>query len=147
MNENKYNHYLFMLVKNIICPYCGAELLLDLEPEEAPVYLSDCSICGGTFKITKEQLEQLVKETKRETDKMVPNHQLSCPVCRSNYIGLWNSRKQIYHCHMCENYFYKDGTIVDVSDENKHRRDSRGRGNGYTDPNDFPTDGFDGGGW
>ena len=70
-----------------------------------------------------------------------------CPKCGSKDVGLWNSRKQIYHCHDCDNYFKLNGNVRDDLGETRQRDGSRGGWNGFTDPDDFPTDGFDGGGW
>ena len=65
-----------------------------------------------------------------------------CPVCKSTDIGLWNARKMTYHCHHCDSYWTKYGTIIDDS-----YRQSRNTSydcenwNGFTDSDDYPTDG------
>lgn len=72
--------------------------------------------------------------------------EILCPMCGSNVVSLYNSRKMTYHCHSCDCYWRADGVIYD----NSFLQSYSGRGsywNGYTDPDDFPTDGLDGGGW
>ena len=69
-----------------------------------------------------------------------------CPFCGSVNIGLYNSRQQIYHCHDCESYFNKYGRKVIVDNEPNYGG-SAGGWNSFTDPDDFPTDGFGEGGW
>ena len=132
-----------MKIKNIICPYCGAELELEYYPDDASIYLYDCCVCGGTFKHTKEELEELAKEIRRSISLTKVNSKC-CPNCGSSEVGLWNSLKQTVHCYDCDTYFNKYGII---RDDIRRRNRSRGGWNGFTDPNDFPTDGFDGGGW
>ncbi len=136
-----------MRIRNIICPYCGAELEIEYISGKAPLYLYNCCVCGGTFKHTKEELDKLVKEMKKGKNQTVQIKDLSCPNCGSNDVGLWNSRKQTYHCHQCDNYFNKFGRVI--GDNYNTRKNSGGRSvwNGFTDPDDFPTDGFGDGGW
>ncbi len=68
-----------------------------------------------------------------------------CPVCGSTDIGLWNSRKQTFHCHECDSYFTKYGSVI-MDNMPVIRRGSRGW-NGFTDPDNYPTDGYDNNGW
>lgn len=69
-----------------------------------------------------------------------------CPVCGSNKIGLWNARKMTYHCHDCDSYFSKYGSVYNDSEPVNSQNHSSGW-NGFTDPDDFPSDGFGGSGW
>lgn len=70
-----------------------------------------------------------------------------CPVCGSTDIGLWNAKKKTFHCHECNNYWTKYGTIIRDTYRPSNHHNSGSGWNGFSDPDDFPTDGFDGGGW
>ena len=76
---------------------------------------------------------------------MKNNQNKTCPVCGSTDIGLWNNRKQTFHCHECDSYFSKYGSVI--TDFRTHNGSKTSRWNGFTDPDDFPTDGFGGSGW
>lgn len=72
----------------------------------------------------------------------------SCPACGSTDIGLWNARKMTYHCHQCDSYWTKYGTIIDNSYQHSQNTScDNGDWNGFIDPDDFPTDGFGDSGW
>ena len=76
---------------------------------------------------------------------MKNNQNKICPVCGSTDIGLWNFRKQTFHCHECNSYFSKYGSVINNNVPIiQPGRDDR---NGFTDPDDFPTDGFGDNGW
>ena len=75
------------------------------------------------------------------------NKGLVCPSCGLRDVGLWNSRKQTYHCHKCDCYFNKYGTLLDGFNEPRQNIGRRSKWNGFTDPDDFPTDGFSSEGW
>ena len=76
---------------------------------------------------------------------MKNNQKKTCPVCGSTDIGLWNSRKQTFHCHECDCYFNKYGNVINDNIQIVHRGNNRW--NGFTDPDDFPTEGFGSNGW
>ena len=67
------------------------------------------------------------------------NEKKTCPVCGSTYVELYNSRKTTYHCHSCDSY-WRDRTGINQQYRNKYRIIDTW--NGYTDPDDFPTDGL-----
>ena len=71
----------------------------------------------------------------------------NCPVCGSDNVKLWNSRKLTFHCHDCDSYFNKYGTVISDGLSSLCYGGYGGQWNGYTDPNDFPTEGFGSGGW
>ncbi len=73
------------------------------------------------------------------------NQKKICPVCGSTDIGLWNSRKQTFHCHECDSYFNKYGRVINDNIQIVHRRNNGW--NVFTDPDDFPSEGFGGNGW
>lgn len=84
------------------------------------------------------------------------NERRTCPVCGSTDVVLYNSRKMTYRCHWCDSYWDQHGTVIENNylrnrdnirnrntDQqycNSYRRDESW--NGYTDPDDFPTDGL-----
>lgn len=85
------------------------------------------------------------------------NEKKTCPVCSSTNVELYNSRKTIYHCHSCDSY-WRDRTGIVIENnimksmgqrrsaykDNQYRTNYRrsDHWNGYTDPDDFPTDGL-----
>lgn len=75
------------------------------------IYEQENVISYSPLKKTKSQIVSFADDIKREKDKLVHNNDLRCPLCESNDIGLWNSRKQTYHCHSCNCYFDKYGMI------------------------------------
>jgi len=55
--------------------------------------------------------------------------------------------KKTYHCHERDNFWTKYGTIISKPyGASSHYTNASGW-NGFSDPDDFPTDGFDGDGW
>ena len=71
---------------------------------------------------------------------------IHCPICDSTDIGLWNARKQTFHCHECDCYFSKYGSVIDDSAPLYGRQGGDGC-NGFTDPDNFHSDGYGNGGW
>lgn len=68
-----------------------------------------------------------------------------CPVCGSTDIGLWNEFKQTFHCHDCDCYFNKYGTIIEDRAPVYIKHCSGW--NGFSDPDDYPNDGCGDSGW
>ncbi len=61
--------------------------------------------------------------------------------------GKENAMKKTYHCHERDNFWTKYGTIISKPyGASSHYTNASGW-NGFSDPDDFPTDGFDGDGW
>ena len=84
------------------------------------------------------------------------NEKKTCPVCGSTHVELYNTRKTTYHCHSCDSY-WRDRTGIVIENNYLKYLDQRQRNNnqqyrnkyriidtwnGYTDPDDFPTDGL-----
>ena len=76
---------------------------------------------------------------------MKTSQKRTCPVCGSTDIGLWNELKQTFHCRDCDCYFNKYGTIIEDSAPVYIQRGSGW--NGFSDPDDFPNDGYGNSGW
>lgn len=84
------------------------------------------------------------------------NERKICPVCGSENVGLYNSRKTTYRCYRCDSY-WRDRTCIVIENNylkylNQRQRNNNQQyhnnyrsidtWNGYTDPDDFPTDGL-----
>lgn len=61
----------------------------------------------SAIKNVKQKSEKCKFEKRKLVDGNTLVEVVNCPVCGSADIGLWNSRKQTYHCHNCDNYFNK----------------------------------------
>ena len=83
------------------------------------------------------------------TNRYMVNERKICPICGSGDVGLYNSRKMTYHCHWCDSYWDQYGTVIENNyqrnrNNNQYRHQINGgvSWNGYTDPDDFPTEGL-----
>ncbi|MBR5657103.1 MAG: hypothetical protein IKW98_10585 [Prevotella sp.] len=52
-----------------------------------------------------------------------------------------------YHCDSCDYYWLRSRPFNTTPSQQRRRDGYDSSWNGYTDPDDFPTDGLDGGGW
>ena len=92
-----------------------------------------------------------MKKEKRTTRNEILSsnyrNDVSCPICGSTKVGLWNTRKKTYHCHECDSYFNRYSRLVYDSEPVIRCRNTSFGWNGFIDPDDFPSDGFGDGGW
>lgn len=110
-------------IDHLICPWCGGEVELDYDPtENYPAYLYECCHCGGTFRNTKEQLDQFVRDMEKEkrmhsssnrsssyVQKTAPRYNHSdvyCPECGSPNVTVYNDGSCT--CQDCEFPFHVD---------------------------------------
>ena len=133
-NEKDINHF--------SCINCGGDFystfettIWEVEGEEG-----ECPFCGNK---KVHQLRNCKVWKCDECDDywtyFIPSPATVCPVCSSRNITLYNALKMTYHCQDCNNYWDRFGRVIYPTIYVTRK----GRGwNGFTDPDDFPTDGF-----
>lgn len=80
-------------------------------------------------------------------DSSMNKEMIFCPKCGSWDVSLYIERPVTYHCDACDYYWLRSRPFNTTPNQQWRLGGHDSSWNGYTDPDDFPTDGLDGGGW